>query len=124
MKNLPLHLDDHLPGVVFVPVPVQRLGHRAELDQEVAGQVFRLDLAPFFFPEADERHLIFAHNDPGIRAADKPPPVRFFPPIRFHGFLSAGESIVLAQLAGTIRNSASDMKDSISYEKCQTWSAC
>src|ERR1700746_658783 len=37
MKDLPLHVRDHSPGVLFVPAPVQVLGHSAELDQEVGG---------------------------------------------------------------------------------------
>jgi hypothetical protein len=35
-----------LPGVLRVPVPIQLLGHGAELNQEVARQVFGVDLAP------------------------------------------------------------------------------
>ena len=52
-------------------MPIQMLGHSAELDQEVAGQIFRLDLAPLFLPKTDQCRLVLAHNDPGIRAADK-----------------------------------------------------
>jgi hypothetical protein len=37
VKHLPLHLGDDLPGVLLVPVPVQLLGHAAELNQQVAG---------------------------------------------------------------------------------------
>jgi hypothetical protein len=32
-------------------MPVELLGHAAELDDQVAGQVFRLDLTAFFLPE-------------------------------------------------------------------------
>ncbi len=71
MKDLPLHLSDDMAGVLLVPVPVQMLGHRAELDQEVAGQVLGFDLAPLLPPEAEQRRLVIAHDDPGIRAADK-----------------------------------------------------
>jgi len=43
---------------MFVPVPVQGLRNGAELDQEVAGQVSGLDLAPLFLPAgaAPPRH--------------------------------------------------------------------
>ena len=51
MKHLSLHVRDDVAGVFFVPVPVQTLGHRAELDQEIAGQVRRFDFAPFLFPQ-------------------------------------------------------------------------
>jgi hypothetical protein len=52
MENLPLHLSDDVAGVPLVPAPVQMLGHGAELDQKLAGQIFRLDFAPFFLPKA------------------------------------------------------------------------
>ena len=72
MKNLPLHVGDDMVAVLLVPASVQMLSHRAELDQKVAGQIRRLDLAPLFLPKAAQRRLVFAHNSPGIRAADKP----------------------------------------------------
>jgi hypothetical protein len=66
---------DPLPGVALVPMPVERFGHHAELDDEVAGEVLRLDLAPFLLPEADEGAFIVAHDDPGVGAADEASPV-------------------------------------------------
>ena len=71
MKNLALHLGDDLAGVPFVPGPIQLLGGRAELDQEVARKVLRLDLAALFPPQPNQGGLILAHDDPGVRAADK-----------------------------------------------------
>jgi hypothetical protein len=41
------------------------------LDDEIAGQVLRLDLAPLFSPQPDKGGLIVAHDDPGVRAADE-----------------------------------------------------
>ena len=35
MKHLPLHLGDDLAGIPLVPVPVEMLGHGAELDDQV-----------------------------------------------------------------------------------------
>jgi DNA-binding XRE family transcriptional regulator len=35
---------DGPPGVALVPEPIEVLGHQAELDDEVVGQVFRLGL--------------------------------------------------------------------------------
>ena len=42
-----------------------------ELDDEVAGQVLRLDLAALFLPQPDQGGFIVAHDDPGVRAADE-----------------------------------------------------
>jgi hypothetical protein len=62
---------DGLPGVALVPKPVEWLGHHAQLDDEVAGQVLRLNLAPFLAPEPDESGFIVAHDDPGVGATDE-----------------------------------------------------
>jgi hypothetical protein len=67
---------DCLPGIAFVPMAVEGFGHKAELDDEVAGQVLRLGLAPFLLPQADQGCFIAAHDDPGIRAAYKVPAAR------------------------------------------------
>ena len=42
-----------------------------ELDDEVAGEVLRLDLAALFPPEAEQGAFVVAHDDPGVRAADE-----------------------------------------------------
>ena len=60
-----------MTGVALVPAPVEVFGDGAELNDQVVGQVFRLDLAALFAPEAEECSLIIAHDDAGIRAADK-----------------------------------------------------
>ena len=62
---------DRLPGVALVPMPVEGFSHEPELDDEVAGQVLRLGLAPFLPPQADQGGFIVAHDDPGVRAADE-----------------------------------------------------
>ena len=59
-------------GVALVPGAIEVLGHGAELDDQVAGQVLRLGLASFLPPEADQGGFIAAHDDPGVRAADEP----------------------------------------------------
>jgi hypothetical protein len=46
-------------------------GRKAELDDEVVRKVFRLDLAPFFPPQAEEGAFVMAHDDPGVRPADE-----------------------------------------------------
>ena len=71
MKDLPLHVGDDLAGIALVPVPVEVLGHGAELDDQVGGQVLGLDFAAFFPPEPEQGGLVIAHDDPGVRAADE-----------------------------------------------------
>jgi len=36
-----------------------------------AREIFGINFAPLFFPKADQLHLVIAHDDPGIRAADE-----------------------------------------------------
>ena len=78
MEHLPLHLGDDLAGIALVPVPVEVLGHGAELDDQVAGQVLGLDLAALLPPEPEQGGLVVAHDDPGVRAADEGAAVRKF----------------------------------------------
>jgi hypothetical protein len=66
-----LHAFDGLPGVALVPMPVEGFSREAELDDEVAGEVLRLGLAPLFPPEAQEGRFIGAHDDPSVRTADE-----------------------------------------------------
>ena len=75
MLHPALDLGEDLAGVAFVPVPVEGLGHDPELDDEVAGEVLRLDLAALFPPQAEQGGLVIAHDDPGVRAADEGPAV-------------------------------------------------
>ena len=62
---------DRLSGIAFVPMAIEGLGHQAELDDEVAGQVLRLGLAPFLAPQPDQGGFIVAHDDAGVGAADE-----------------------------------------------------
>jgi hypothetical protein len=57
---------EDLAGVAFEPVAVEGLGDHPELDDEVAGEVLRLDLAPLFPPEAKQRGLVVAHDGSGV----------------------------------------------------------
>ena len=50
---------------------VEGFGDHTELDDEVAGEVLRLDLAALFPPKAQQGGLVIAHDDPGVRAADE-----------------------------------------------------
>ncbi len=60
-----------VPGVAFVPLAVEVLGHEAELDDEVGREVLRPDFASFFLPEADQGFFVLPHDDAGIGAADE-----------------------------------------------------
>jgi hypothetical protein len=66
-----LDVRNHVPGIGRVPVPIEVVGHDPELDNEIARQVFEFDLAPRLPPQAEEGLFIIAHDDPGVRAADK-----------------------------------------------------
>ena len=68
-------VGEDLAGVAFEPVAVEGLGHHPELDDEVAGEVLRLDLAALFPPQAEQGSLVVAHDDPGVRAADEAAPM-------------------------------------------------
>jgi hypothetical protein len=60
---VPLPVLDDLTSVELEPVAVEVLGSDAELDDEVAREIFRLDLAAFLLPEAHQRCFIVAHDD-------------------------------------------------------------
>jgi hypothetical protein len=60
----------HLARGLFVPVPVQGLGRGAELDQEVAGHVLRLDLAARF--SCHRRTSAAGSSSMMIRASEPP----------------------------------------------------
>ena len=53
MPHAALDPGQSLPGIAFVPKAVEGLGGEAKLDDEVAGEVLRLDLAPFLPPQAE-----------------------------------------------------------------------
>jgi hypothetical protein len=41
------------------------------LHKEIAGQILRLSFPTFFAPEAYKGVFVAAHDDPGVRTADK-----------------------------------------------------
>ena len=71
-----LNIRDDLPGIGFVPAPIEVLGDNSELNDEVAGQVLRLDLAALFAPKPQEGGIVVAHDDPGVRTSYKRASVR------------------------------------------------
>ena len=84
MPDVPLHIGKNLPGIGLVPASIEVLGHRRELDKEIAGQVLWLGFAALFAPEPDQRLLVIAHDDPGVRAAHKVAAARTFQQGRVH----------------------------------------
>jgi hypothetical protein len=89
-----LNICDRVAGVLLVPLSVESLGDRPELDYEVAGQILWLDLTPFLAPEPDEAKFIVAHDDPGVRTRDKRAAIslRLYPHVLFHDFLPVERS--------------------------------
>ena len=60
---------DGLPGIALVPEPVEVLGHEPQLDDQVAGEVLRLGLAPLLSPEPAR----VASSSPMMMRASEPP---------------------------------------------------
>jgi hypothetical protein len=87
MPDLLLDIGKDLAAIDLIPAAVQVLGRKAELNNEIARKVLRLDFAPLLPPQPDQRLLVIAHNDPGIRAANKRAPLGSFPHGIFHIFL-------------------------------------
>ena len=71
MLDPALDRRDDLAGVALVPLPIERFGNHPELDDEIAGEVFRFGFAALLSPEAKKGGLIVAHDDPSIGAADE-----------------------------------------------------
>ena len=69
MADPALDIFNDLPGRALVPLPVQGFGREPELDDEIAGQVFRLGLAAFLAPEPQQGGLVV----PMIIRASEPP---------------------------------------------------
>src|SRR5262249_37886553 len=69
--DLALHVPHPPTGIALIPRAIELFGGHAKLNDEVAGQVLWLGLAPFFAPEADQGGLVATHYNPGVRAADE-----------------------------------------------------
>ena len=79
MEFAGLPLADPVAGMALVPGAIELLGREPELDDELAGQVGRLGLAPLFLPQPDQGVLVAAHDDAGVGAADEMLAVDFCP---------------------------------------------
>ena len=51
MANMPLDVRNHLARIGLIPAPIKVLRDQTELDDEIAGQVLRCDLAALFPPK-------------------------------------------------------------------------
>src|ERR1700691_2714658 len=70
MADVLLDIDNELTGIGLVPAAVKVFGDDPELDDEIAREVFRLYFAALLAPQPQQRILVVAHDDPGIRTAD------------------------------------------------------
>src|SRR5262249_20806789 len=66
-----LHVADVPARVALVPDSIELFGCRPELDNQVPGQALWVGLTAFLAPETDERRLIVANDDAGIRTTDE-----------------------------------------------------
>src|SRR5262245_22416469 len=71
MPDPTFHVADLPAGVALVPGAVELLGCSPELHNEVAREVFRLGLASFLAPQADQVGFIATHDNPGVGATDE-----------------------------------------------------
>ncbi len=71
MFDVALDVVDLPAGSALVPEPVEVLGDRPELHDQIAGQIFAPDFPSLFTPEANEGRFITAHDDPGIRTSEE-----------------------------------------------------
>jgi hypothetical protein len=66
IQRTTLDRGEHLTGITFKPAAVECFGGNPELDDEVAGEVLRLDFAALFPPQAEERAFVVTHNGAGV----------------------------------------------------------
>jgi hypothetical protein len=57
--------------MALIPSPIEVLGHASELHDQNIRQVFRLDLAALFAPEAYQSRFIVAQDDPSVGPTDE-----------------------------------------------------
>ena len=48
-----LNVSDHLSGIRLIPAPVQLFGRATKLNDEIAGEVLRLNFAPLLPPQPE-----------------------------------------------------------------------
>jgi hypothetical protein len=75
MPDLPLDIGEDLTGIALVPASVQILGCNTKLNDEIAGQILRIDLAALLPPETEQGGFIVAQDGPRIRSTDEITPL-------------------------------------------------
>ena len=71
MADCLLDVGDDLAGIRLVPAPIEVFRDKPELNDEIIGEILRLDLATFLSPQPQKGCLVIAHDDAGIRAANE-----------------------------------------------------
>ena len=71
MLDFALHMLDGLASVALIPAPVEVLGGRSKLHDQIIGEIFRLDLAALLPPQPNQHRFVATHDHPGIGATDK-----------------------------------------------------
>src|SRR5262249_34110343 len=71
MLDVALHVPDLAAGIMLEPEAIELFRGPSELHDEVVREILRLGLAPFLAPKADQGGFIAAHDDAGVRAANK-----------------------------------------------------
>jgi hypothetical protein len=85
--------------VGLIPAPVQPFCGHAKLNNQVSGEVLRLNLAPLLPPQPHQGGLIVPHDDPGVGAANKLAAVRAMVNVVF------GHTVLLALSAAAASRS-------------------
>src|SRR5947209_6756920 len=63
-----------MPVLPTIPFSVEVFGDPAELYDQIAGEVLGLDFASLFPPQPQQGGFVVAHDDAGLRAAEKRAP--------------------------------------------------
>jgi hypothetical protein len=71
IKHYTRHQTVALTCVGLIPAAVELFRNGPELNNKVARKAYWLSFAAFFSPKPQQGRLVFAHNDPGVRAADE-----------------------------------------------------
>ena len=105
MADLPLDIRKDLAGIGLVPAPIELLGGEAELDDEIAREVFRLDLARF---SRQSRRRAASSLPMMIRASE--PPMKYLRRGKLGCFQHTGFHIAPPDLySSACRRSASNL---------------
>jgi hypothetical protein len=94
-------IPDPVPGIAFIPEPIELLGCRSELDQQIAGQVLRGHLAPLLAPKTKGGIFVLPHDDASVRAPNEGFPVSH----SFHTFLPQDEYVACQTVHLTLKTS-------------------